>query len=35
MARRLCQDAIDSLSTFDQAADPLRQLADYIVERSH
>ena len=35
MARRLCDDARDSLSGFDHAADPLRWLAGYIVERRH
>jgi len=35
MARRLCQDALDSLSSLDDRADPLRWLAGYIVDRSH
>ncbi len=33
MARRLCDDARDSLNAFGDAAAPLRWLADYIVER--
>jgi farnesyl diphosphate synthase len=33
MARRLVEEALDNVSTFDQNADPLRQLARYIVHR--
>ena len=33
LAHSLCQDALDSLATLDQRADPLRWLADYIVNR--
>lgn len=35
MARDLCLDAVASLSGLDQRAEPLRNLARYIVERSH
>ncbi len=35
MAQRLHQEALDSLQILDEGADPLRWLADYIVERSH
>ncbi len=35
MAIRLHQEALDSLQLLDDAADPLRWLADYIVERTH
>lgn len=34
-ARRLASDAVNALDTFPAAADPLRQLARYIVERAH
>ncbi|MCW8889397.1 MAG: (2E,6E)-farnesyl diphosphate synthase [Sedimenticola sp.] len=33
MAQNLRQDALDSLTAFDKRADPLRWLADYIVDR--
>ncbi len=33
MARQLRKDAMDSISSLDERADPLRWLADYIVER--
>ncbi len=33
LAQSLRQDALDSLSSFDRRADPLRWLADYIVNR--
>ena len=35
MANGLVDDALDSIAAFDAAADPLRQLARYIVGRSH
>ena len=35
MARDLYEDAIQSLAGFDHQADPLRWLAQYIVEREH
>lgn len=35
MAQRLHQEAITSLDTFDQRADPLRWIANYIIERSY
>jgi len=35
MANGLLDDALDSIASFDAAADPLRQLARYIVGRSH
>jgi geranylgeranyl pyrophosphate synthase len=35
MAETLVQDALDSISGFDQRAEPLRQLARYIVGRLH
>ena len=35
MARQCHQDALDSLSDFDQKADPLRWLAEYIITRDH
>jgi farnesyl diphosphate synthase len=35
MATRLHQEALDSLVKFDNKADPLRWLADYIVQRTH
>lgn len=34
-AQDLCNEAIDALAIFDKHADPLRQLAHYIVERKH
>lgn len=34
-AELLRQDALDQLSVFDQSADPLRGLAEYIVNRKH
>ncbi len=34
-AENLCQEAVSALSLFDDQATPLRQLADYIVHRSH
>ena len=33
LAEELTQDAIDSLAGFDDNADPLRQLARYVIER--
>lgn len=33
MARRLIDEALENIAAFDQAADPLRQLAHYIVGR--
>ena len=35
MAQRLHQEALNSLDSLDDQADPLRWLADYIVRRSH
>ena len=35
MAQQCHQDALDSLSDFDQNADPLRWLAEYIITRDH
>jgi geranylgeranyl pyrophosphate synthase len=35
MAQGLVDDALDSIAAFDAAADPLRQLARYVVGRSH
>jgi len=35
LSRQLHQEALDSLSVFDDAADPLRWLADYIVARNN
>jgi len=35
MARRLCQEAQESLESLDELADPLRWLAEYVVDRSH
>jgi farnesyl diphosphate synthase len=35
MAQRLTEDALHSIAPFDDAAEPLRQLARYIVGRSH
>jgi len=35
MAQRLIDEALDNISPFDRAADPLRQLARYIVGRRH
>lgn len=35
MAIRLHQEALDSVEKFDSNADPLRWLADYIVQRTH
>ncbi|MDA1107984.1 MAG: (2E,6E)-farnesyl diphosphate synthase [Proteobacteria bacterium] len=35
MARDLCDEAVASLSSLDQRAEPLRNLARYIVERSN
>jgi len=35
MALRLCQDALQSLESLDQKADPLRSLANYIIDRPH
>jgi len=35
LAKELCDDAIDSLSGFEQHADALRDIATYILERSH
>ncbi len=34
-ARELYEEAIESLASFDEQADPLRWIADYIVSRSH
>ncbi|MRI32785.1 (2E,6E)-farnesyl diphosphate synthase [Endozoicomonas sp. OPT23] len=34
-AEELCQEALTALSSFDEQAAPLRQLAEYIVHRSH
>ncbi|RLT92253.1 (2E,6E)-farnesyl diphosphate synthase [Ketobacter sp.] len=34
-ARDLCNNAVAALADFDQRAEPLRQLAHYIVSRSH
>lgn len=34
-AARLCQEAIEALKDFDEQASPLRQLAEYIIQRSH
>ena len=34
MAQQLRQDALDALQAFDAAADPLRWLADYVVNRN-
>jgi farnesyl diphosphate synthase len=34
MAERLCGEALEGLQTLDQRADPLRWLANYIVDRS-
>ena len=35
MAQTLIAEATDSLSDFDECADPLRQLANYIITREH
>ncbi len=35
MARRLIDEALDSIAKMDESADPLRQLAHYIVGRKH
>jgi geranylgeranyl pyrophosphate synthase len=35
LAQELCDDAIATLSSFDEAADRLRELASYILKRSH
>ncbi len=35
MAQRLVQEALAELADFDQKADPLRQVAHYIVQRQH
>lgn len=35
LAKELCDDAIGSLSGFDEHADALRDIATYILERSH
>ena len=34
MTQRLIDEALDNIATFDDAADPLRQLAHYIVGRT-
>lgn len=34
-AKQLCQEAIDSLESFDHQADPLREIAKFIVYRSY
>ena len=35
MAQRLCREAQESLDSLNHQADPLRWLAEYVVERSH
>lgn len=35
LAKELCDDAINSLESFDGQADALREIATYILERSH
>ncbi len=35
LAEELIQDAVDSLSSFDEKADPLRWLAEYIISRKN
>ena len=35
MTERLCAEALDSLQSLDQRANPLRWLAEYIVQRRH
>jgi len=34
VAKQLYEEAISSLSVFDEKADPLRWIADYIVQRN-
>jgi len=35
LAKELCDDAISSLDGFDAQANTLREIATYIIERSH
>jgi geranylgeranyl pyrophosphate synthase len=35
MAQRLTDQALENIAKFDEAADPLRQLASYIIGRGH
>jgi len=35
LAKKVVAEALDNISEFDQHADPLRWLAEYIVQRKH
>ncbi len=35
LSQELCDDAINTLSSFDEQADPLRDIARFIIERTH